>query len=578
MAVHNREIAAIFTEVADLLDIRGENQFRVRAYRNAARTVAESSRQMSEIVDSDEELEDLPGIGEDLAGKIRTILETGSLPQLEELHAQMPEQLTDLMDIAGLGPKRVAALHRELGIRTIDDLEAAAEDGMVARVEGFGEKTQKTVLEEIARRRDRDGPARIKLREAQELIDPLLDHLGAVSGVSRVAAAGSYRRKKETCGDLDLIASCSEPRPVMDAFVGFEDVEEVVSRGDTRSTVRLRGGVQVDLRVVGEESFGAALYYFTGSKEHNLAVRRRAVARGWKLNEYGLFDGERRIGGTSEEDIFEKLDLAFIVPELRENRGEVEAAEAGRLPSLVSLKDIRGDLQTHSTWTDGRYSIGHMVEEARSLGYEYYAVTDHSQRVTMAGGLDADDLRRQMDEIDRLNSEIDGIRILKSVECDILEDGSLDLPDKVLRELDLVVCSIHYDLKLSRDRMTRRITRAMENPNFDIFAHPTGRLIGERAGYDIDLEGVIAAAAEHGCILELNAHPDRLDLDDVAVKAAREAGVKIAISTDSHSIANLHNMRYGVNQARRGWLEAKDVVNTRPWEEVKSLLRRYTRE
>jgi DNA polymerase (family 10) len=386
--------------------------------------------------------------------------------------------------------------------------------------------------------------------------------------------AGSYRRRKETVGDLDILATCKKGSKVMDSFVEYEDVEKVLSKGKTRSSVVLRSGIQVDLRVVPQVSYGAALHYFTGSKEHNIAVRKMGVKKNLKINEYGVFRGEKRIAGKTEKEVYKQVALAYIEPELRENRGEIEAAKKGQLPPLIKLKDIRGDLHTHTKSTDGRYKLEDMAKAAEKRGYEYFAVTDHSKHVTVAKGLNAERLARQIEEIDRLNQKMKGIRILKSIEVDILEDGSLDLPDSVLKELDLVTASVHYKFNLSQEKQTERIIKAMDNPLVNIFCHPTGRLINERRPYEVNIERLLEAAQERGCFLELNAHPDRLDLNDAHCKLAKDMGVKVAISTDAHSIDDLDLMRFGISQARRGWLEAEDVLNTRRWEELKKLLKR----
>jgi DNA polymerase (family 10) len=573
MPIQNREIADIFERLADLLEIEEANNFRVRAYRNAARTVRDATPMMAELLDQGEDLSELPGIGDDLAGKIATIVETGSLPLLEDVESRTPRTLSSLMDIEGLGPKRTATLNRELDIESIDDLEAAARDGKVRELSGFGRKTEEKLLAGIERMRGKDH-GRTPIREAEQLVGPLVEYLERNEGVKDLVVAGSYRRRKATVGDLDILVTAKRGADIMDDFAGYEDVEEVVSRGDTRSTVRLRAGISVDLRVVPEVSYGAALHYFTGSKAHNIAVRKRGVKRGYKINEYGVFEDDERIAGRSEEEVYEAVDLPYITPELRENRGEIDAAESGELPQLVTLDDIRGDLHSHTDYTDGHHTLREMAEAAAEHGYSYLGITDHTRHVTVARGLDEKRLRKQIEAIDRLNEELDGIRLLKGSEVDILEDGALDLPDSVLSELDFTVCSVHYKFDLSRKRQTNRIVKAMENPNFRILGHPTGRLINEREAYEVDLERIMEAAAEHDCVLELNANPKRLDLTDQAAKMARERGVRVAISTDSHKTGDLDFMRFGIDQARRGWLEVDDVINTRPLDKLLKLLRR----
>lgn len=573
MPIHNTEIASIFDRVADLLELEGANQFRIRAYRNAARTIGSLSRNASDLVAAEEDLSELPGIGKDLAAKIKEIVQTGTLKQLKELEERVPPELIDLMKVSDLGPKRVALLHKELGIKTRKELHKAASEGKIREISGFGKKTEENILEALGRQ-DGGEEQRLRLSVAEDLTVPLLEYLRGVDGVKRVQAAGSYRRQAETVGDLDILVICDESSKVMDQFVNYEDVRRVISQGDTRSSVILRSNFQVDVRVVPEESYGAALHYFTGSKAHNIAIRRLAQKRDLKVNEYGVFKGDERVAGKTEEEVYATVDLPYIEPELREDRGELEAAREGRLPDLVTLEHIRGDLQSHTKYTDGKFTLEEMAEAARERGYEYLAITDHSKRVTMARGLDAKRLAEQLEEIDRLNQQWDDFRLLKSCEVDILEDGALDLPDDILKELDVVVCSIHYNFKLSQEKQTERVLRAMDNPHFNIFAHPTGRIIGRRAPYDLDVERVMEAAKERGCFLELNAQPERLDLKDVYVKMAKEMGIKIAISTDAHTISDLDFMRFGVGQARRGWLEPEDVLNARNWADLKKLLKR----
>ncbi|MFW6180560.1 MAG: DNA polymerase/3'-5' exonuclease PolX [Spirochaetota bacterium] len=575
MPLHNRDVAGIFNKVADLLDIKGENQFRIRSYRNAARTISGLSGNVADMVGEGRDLTELPGIGKDLAGKIKEIVETGSLGQLEELEKKVPPDLLTLLQLSDLGPRRVQAINRELGVRTIDELEKAAREQRVRELEGFGEKTEQKILDDIERFRRRGGEQkRFLWVAAEEITVPLMAYLREAGEVDKIIAAGSYRRRQETVGDLDILVTCSESGPVMERFTGYEDVQRVVSRGETRSSVVLRSGFQVDLRVVPEESYGAALHYFTGSKAHNVAIRTRGVKRGLKINEYGVFRDEDRVGGRTEEEVYDLVGLPYIQPELREGRGEVEAAEDGRLPRLVEPGDIRGDLQMHTTDTDGKYSLEEMARAAQDMGYEYIAVTDHSRRVTMAKGLDEKRLAGQIERIDRLNRELEGFTVLKSIEVDILEDGSLDLSGDILEKLDLVTCSIHYNRNLSLEKMTDRILRAMDNPCFNILGHPTGRIIGSRDPYELDLERIMRAAVERGCYMEVNADPERLDLSDIHCKMAKDLGLKLTISTDAHSTSGLHNMRLGVAQARRGWLEAEDILNTRPLEELRRLLKR----
>jgi DNA polymerase (family 10) len=572
MPVRNAEIAELFNRLADLLEIEGANPFRIRAYRNAARTIAGLAQNVAGLVKSGKDLSELPGIGEAIAGKIQTIVGTGRLPQLEEVEARTPAALSDLMKIEGLGPKRVKTLYRQLHIRTPEDLERAARSGKIHGIEGFGKKTEALILERV--RHFQGETQRMRLPDAENIAQPLVAYLKRTPGVRQITVAGSFRRHRETVGDLDILVTASRDSPVMERFVGYDEVTGVVSRGTTRSTVILRSGLQVDLRVVPQVSYGAALCYFTGSRAHNIALRRIGVSKGYKLNEYGVFRGAKRIGGKTEQEVYNRLGLAWIEPELRENRGEIELAREGGLPKLITRVDIRGDLHSHTSATDGRNSLGEMAEAARVRGYEYLAITDHSRHVTVAHGLNSKQLLEEIRQIDRLNAKLDGLEILKSCEVDILEDGSLDLPDSVLRELDLTVCAVHYNFRLPEKQQTERIIRAMDNPCFNILAHPTGRLINKREAYDINLPAVMAAAKERGCFLEINAQPARLDLTDTYCKLARDLRLKVAISTDAHGIDQLEYMRFGIGQARRGWLGAGDVLNTRKLDELRKLLRR----
>ncbi len=572
MPVHNAQIAATFDTLADLLEIEEANPFRVRAYRNAARIIENMPQELADLLASGKDLSEFPGIGKDLAGKIATIVETGTLPLLDEVERRTPEALSQLTHIAGLGPKRVRSLYERLHVQSVDDLARAVEKQQVRELPGFGAKTEESIR--LGLQRMRGQQQRMKLIDAEQIAEPLQAWLKSVPGVAAVQVAGSYRRRRETVGDLDVLVTCDRQGDVMDRFIHHPEVVQVVARGETRSTVRFGSGLQVDLRVVPQSSFGAALHYFTGSKAHNIAIRKLAVKRQLKINEYGVFSGEKRIAGRTEEEVFAQVGLPFIEPELREDRGEVEAAAQGRLPQLVSLEQIRGDLHLHTKATDGRYSLEEMVRAAAELGYAYVAVTDHSRRVTMAKGLDESRLAEQLTQIDALQEKFPTIRILKGIELDILEDGTLDLPDRILKRLDLRVCSVHYQHALPRERQTERIIRAMDNPYFNILAHPSGRLINEREPYEVEMERIVEAAAERGCFIELNAQPSRLDATDSTCMLAKEHGVKVAISTDAHSIGDLRFMRFGIGQARRGWLEAADVLNTRPLEQLLKLFKR----
>lgn len=572
MPMHNSEIADLFDTLADLLEIEDANPFRIRAYRNAALTLRQYSRSMQSLVDAGEDLTELPSIGHDLAEKIKTILSTGKLPLLDQVRERTPAGLSDLLAIEGLGPRRVKTLYRELKIHSLEDLKRKAKDGKIHELEGFGEKTEAKILEHLEHYSGREK--RMILAAVEEVVTSLSDYLKGIQGVKDLTVAGSFRRRRETVGDLDILVTATNDSPIMQRFTEYDEVNRVLSHGKTRSTVVLRSGLQVDLRVLPQVSYGAALQYFTGSREHNIELRRMAVKQGYKLNEYGVFEADKRIAGKTEKEVYATLGLPWIAPELRENRGEIEAALKNRLPKLVEIKDIRGDLHCHTVATDGNNNIEEMANAARERGYEYLSINDHSQHVTMTRGLNEKRLRLQLEEIDTLNEELTGITILKSMEVDILEDGTLDLPDSVLKELDFTVCAVHYKFHLPRQEQTERIIRAMDNPLCTILAHPSGRLINKREPYEVDMERIMQEAKERGCHLEINSQPSRLDLNDMHCKAAKELGLKFSIATDAHSTAGLDNIRFGIDQARRGWIEAEDVINTRKLSMLKKLLRR----
>ena len=569
--MHNADVATAFEEMADLLEIEGANPFRVRAYRFAARTLRDLPVEVGEMVAKGEDLTSLPGIGDDLAGKIKEILATGTAAAIEAQRKRVPATLTELLRIPGLGPKRVKTLAHELRVRSLSELQTAAQAGRVRTLAGFGEKTEQHILDALATRLA-EAP-RVQRAVAIPSAEALVAYLEQSSGVSRVIAAGSYRRGLETIGDLDILVTAPAGRTVMDRFVAYQEVRDVLARGETKSSVRLQSGLQVDLRVVPQDSYGAALLYFTGSKAHNVVLRQLAQQRGLKLNEYGVFRGDKPIAGDTEESVYASLGLPWIPPELREGRGEIDAAKAGRLPHLVDLQDLKGDLHAHTKATDGRHSLQEMAEAARLRGLRYFAITDHSRRLTMAKGLDSARLLQQTEAIDRLNATLSGITILKGIEVDILEDGNLDLPDEVLGRLDLVVGAVHSRFNLSNRRQTERIMKAMDHPHFSILAHPSGRLIGRREPYEVDMLRIIRKARERRCFLEINAHPERLDLTDIHCRMAKEEGVLLAVNTDAHSMLDLENARFGIGQARRGWLEKTDVLNTRPYAELRKLLK-----
>ncbi len=572
MPVHNAFIGQVFDELADVLEIEGANPFRVRAYRNAARVVGSWPQSLAELASEPGGLPKIPGLGPDLRGKVEEIASTGKLALLEKERKKVPRGLVALLKIPGLGPKRVLLLRDRLRVRSARDLERVVRAGKLRALTGFGPKIEQGVLRALEK--SARAPERIPLAEADQIVEPLLRYLEAGAGVRRAAVAGSYRRRQETVGDLDFLLICVDDEAGINRFVAYEEVERVLARGPTKASVLLRSGVQVDLRVVPAESFGAALHYFTGSKSHNIAVRSIGVKKGLKINEYGVYRGSKRIAGRTEKEVYASVGLPYIEPELRENRGEIEAAYEHRLPKPVTLDEIRGDLHCHTRETDGKLSLMEVAEIGQRRGYEYLAITDHSQRLTVAHGLTPKRLRKQLEEIDRLNEGFRGYRLLKSIEVDILEDGKLDLPDEILRELDLTVCSVHSKFDLPSKRQTERIIRAMDNRHFNILGHPSGRLIGTRKPYEASLERIVEAAKQRGCYLEVNAQPERMDLDDVQCRFARERGVKVSISTDSHGAHDFGTMRFGVSQARRGWLSANEVLNTRSWKELKRLLRR----
>ena len=571
--MENKSIADIFTEIADILDIQGENPFRIRSYRNAARTIGDLTENLENMVKAGGNPEEIPGIGKSMHEKIVEIVKTGKCQSLEELKKKTPPGLTELLRLDGLGPKKVKLLYDELGVDSVDRLEKAAQAGRLRNLAGMGEKTEEKILKSVEQ--FRAGIGRFKLSIGFTYAGALERYLGDVPGVKRLDPAGSFRRRSETIGDLDILAICAKSSKVMDRFTAYGEVKDVIAKGETKSSIRLRNGLQVDLRVLDDESYGAALHYFTGSKAHNVAIRERAKEMGLKVSEYGVFRArdEKRLTGASEEEVFRAVGLPFIPPELREDRGEIAAAEEGKLPRLIDLADIRGDLQMHTVATDGKNSILEMAKKAKDLGYSYVAITDHSQAVRVAGGLNEKALARHLKEIDKANGEISGIRILKGVEVDILGDGTLDLKDQILKECDVVLGSVHSRFNLEEAEMTKRIIRAIKNPCVHILAHPTGRLILEREPYRVNLKEVMQAAVDHGVVLEINAYPDRLDLRDADARMARDMGARLAISTDAHSALQLEMMKFGVFTARRGWIEAKDVINTYPLDQMLKFLR-----
>lgn len=571
--MQNAAIAALFDELAELLELQGANPFRVRAYRNAARTMENSTESIADLVaEPGHDLTKLEGVGKDLAEKIETIVATGRLPQLEELRQEFPPDVVRMLRIPGLGPKKVIVLLKELEIKTLADLQAAAEQGRIAVLKGFGKKTEQTILEGL-KLLEQTGQ-RVLLSVAKAASDAIVAELAKVPGVSRVIAAGSCRRRKETCGDLDILAVAEDSAAVMDKLAAHQGVQKVLARGETKQSVVLAGGLQLDLRVVPEESYGAALVYFTGSKEHNIVLRRMAQDRGLKINEYAVTRSEKYVAGRTEEDVYAAVDLPWIPPELRENRGEFELAAAGKLPKLLELKDIQGDLHMHTTASDGTASILEMAEAAKARGLKYIAITDHSKRVSMAHGLDAERLRAHWKEIRKVREQIKGIEILCGIECDILEDATMDLDDDVLSEADWVIAVLHYGLKQPREQIQKRLLNAIRNPNVDIIGHPSGRMIGQRPGADVHFPEIFKAAADHGVMMEINANPNRLDLDDIQAAAAKDRGIPIVISTDSHATNGFDVLEFGIYQARRAGLTKADVANTRNLKDFRKFIDR----
>jgi DNA polymerase (family X) len=569
----NAAIAVILSEIADLLEIKGENPFKIRAYRNVADITSNHPHHLASLDETS--LREIPGIGKDLAGKIREIATTGDSQFHRELLAEFPPSILEMMRLQGVGPKTVAMLHRELGVQTIDDLQRAALDGRVRAIKGMGPKKEALILKAIEERKSSVG--RHLLSAAHDIANAVVALLQERFPAATITPVGSLRRGCDTCGDIDILADGAD-ETIMDAFVEHSLVERVLARGDTKSSVLLRGGVQVDLRLVPADSRGAALQYFTGSKTHNIALRDRAIELGFKLNEYGLFriEGDERVASATEQEIYEALGLAWVPPELREDRGELEAAVDRLLPTLITREDLRGDLHTHSTETDGRDSVGDMAIAARGAGLEYMAVTDHSQSLAMANGLDESRALAHAARIRALDGQ-HGIRLLAGIECDIRPDGTMDLTDECLAALDIVVASVHSAFNQDRQQMTDRILRAIENPHVDIIGHLTGRMILKRSGYPVDIEAIVNAAARHGVALEINSQAYRLDLNDVHARLARQRGVDIVISSDSHSRDAFSVLRWGVMVARRAWLQPGDVLNTLPFDEFRSRLRRNRR-
>ncbi len=563
----NAEIAAMFEKIADVMELKGENPFRISSYRKAARVIGDLTEDIAELA-KDERLTNISGIGASTAEKIIEYLNTGKMARYEEVMKGISEETVAMLQIPGLGPKTVSMLNKELGIIGVADLEKAISDGKLSGLPGIGEKKIENIVKGIAL--FKTSQQRIPLGTALPVVKRIVSIMEKIPGVKAIQPAGSLRRMRENVGDIDILVSGSDGKGIIKAFVSMPGVNEVLASGDTKGSVRIEEGLQVDLRVVDEDAYGSALQYFTGSKAHNIHLRELAKKKGLKISEYGIFKGEKRTGGKTEDDIYKALGMDWVPPELREDRGEVEAARARKLPKLLELRDIKGDLHVHSNWSDGTSTFKEIAEHARRRGYSYVVVSDHTKTLKIANGLTEERLLKEIAEIDKLNETISGITLLKATEVDILSDGSLDMSDKVLSRLDIVVASVHSGFKQPREKITKRILSAIENPYVTIIGHPTGRVITSREGYDVDLEKVLEACAKTGTAMELNAYYDRLDLNDINCKMAKDAGVKIAISTDTHHIEQLWMMELGVGIARRGWLETKDVINAWPLEKLKA--------
>lgn len=569
--VKNSEISGLFNKIADILEIKNENPFRIRAYRKAALNIEGLPGDIEDVALKGK-LGDIPGIGKDLAGKIQEYLSTGKINDYEKLRKEIPEGVLSLMNIPAIGPKKVWFFYKELGIDSLEKLEEAAKEHRLQKLPGIRQKTEENILKGIGFVKRSKG--RTHLGIAWPLANAIVNALEGVDGVKELQAAGSLRRMKETIGDIDILVDSSKPDKVMDAFVSLPIVGEVLSKGATKSSIRTKDGLQVDIRVVKSKSWGAALAYFTGSKAHNIRLREMAMKKGLKISEYGVDKGGKRIAGKREEEIYDVLGLPFIPPEIREDTGEVEASLEGKLPDLVELKDIKGDFHLHTDWSDGVLSLKEMSEAVREKGYSFAAITDHTKSLVVARGVDEKRLLEQNKEIKKLNKKLKGIKIISGAEVNIMSDGTLDVSDKVLKELDWAIASIHSGFQQSKEKITWRILQAMKNPFIKAIAHPSGRLLGERDAYELDWDAVFNGARQTGTALEVNAYPQRLDINDIACRRAKELGIKVVINTDAHTRDQLNYMKLGVSVVRRGWLEPRDVLNTLPLEEFLKALRK----
>lgn len=574
--MENSEFAKVFWEIAELLELKsasgGENRFKIRAYQKAAQNIENLSDNLQEIYKKGgiKALEEIPGIGEHIALKIEELIKTGKQKLHQQLLKEFPRGFIEMMRIPGIGPKTALLFRKKFKINTADKLQRAVEKGLIKNIPGFKEKKIENIKKGIALKERVKG--RFLLSEADQYVKAIVSQLEKLKAVDQILPAGSYRRGKETVGDIDILVTSKTAEPIMNAFAKFPQVERILSKGPTRSSVVLKNGMQADIRVVLPKEFGSAALYFTGSKQHNILLREMAVKKGLKVSEYGVFRKNKWLAGRTEEEVFRSVGLPYIPPEIREGTSEIEAAKKGKLPKLIELSDIRGDLQMHSDHSDGGNTIEEMAEAAKKLGYEYIAITDHTKSTRVAGGQTEKEFLKELEYIDKLNPKLKGIRILKGVEIDILPDGTLDYSNEVLKEVDVVIAAIHSNFKMDKEKMTKRIVKAMQNKYVNLLSHPTGRLIGKRDPYEVDIEDVIKAAKDTGTYLEINAYPERLDLSDIHCKRAKEEGVLMSIDTDSHAALQLELIKYGVMTARRGWLEKKDVINTYPLAKLVKLL------
>jgi len=563
--VKNKELADLFERMADILEFKGENPFKISAYRKASRIIGDLTQDIEEISEGGK-LKEVPGIGEGLAQKVVEYLKTGKISKFEEVRKEVSDELIAIMDIPGMGPKTLSMIHKEKGIRNLSQLEKAVEEGSLVGLPGIGEKKVENIRRGIQLLKQSKG--RMNLGMAFPVASRIVETLREKTGSRNIEWAGSLRRMKENIGDIDILATGPNHEKIVHAFTHLPEVKEVLVSGETKASIIVEGGIQIDLRVVEEDSYGAALQYFTGSKGHNIHLRGIAKTKGIKINEYGVFKGEKKIGGKEEKEVYHVLGMEWIEPELREDRGEIEASQEGRLPKLVQESDIKGDFHVHSKWSDGASSIEEIAKTAQKRGYHYVAICDHSQSLKIAHGLDESRLMKQIEEIDRMNEKFKGFQILKGSEVDILNDGRLDLPEKVLEKLDLVVASVHSGFKQDKEKMTTRIIRALENPLLRILGHPSGRLLGARDPYEVEMDEVMKSAKRYGKALEINAYFERLDLDDIHCRKAKEMGIQVAIGTDAHHLDQMWMMSLGVAVARRGWLESKDLLNTLSLKEI----------